>query len=60
MIHEIYDNFLGTWPWITAIGYKKLFENTATDYHWLCAGTLISDKFVLTAAHCTEIPNQIM
>ncbi|XP_060870725.1 venom protease-like isoform X2 [Metopolophium dirhodum] len=43
---------LGAWPWIAALGYLNLnMENPA--YEWMCAGSLISDRFVITAAHCT-------
>lgn len=45
----------GFWPWLVAIYKKRLHE---LQYH--CSGTLISDKLVLTAAHCLwlEEPSQ--
>ncbi|XP_050544574.1 venom protease-like [Daktulosphaira vitifoliae] len=42
---------LGNWPWIAALGYKTINE-TNNRIDWLCGGTLISDRYVVTAALC--------
>ncbi|XP_077300248.1 phenoloxidase-activating factor 3-like [Arctopsyche grandis] len=45
---------IGQFPWMTVLGY-----NVNGTIHYFCGGTLISDKYILTAAHCTKVGSHI-
>ncbi|KAI1693075.1 trypsin domain-containing protein [Ditylenchus destructor] len=50
--HRIYHGKevpLGKWPWMAAIVHRNDIP-----YTWHCSGTVISNEYILTAAHCVN------
>ena len=48
-----YQASVGEFPFAAALGYDKIKFNDHEADTFLCNGVLISEKFVITAAHCT-------
>ncbi|XP_063992075.1 venom protease-like [Diachasmimorpha longicaudata] len=48
---------LGAWPWIVALGYRS--KTASNKPRWLCAGSLVSSRHVVTAAHCVHRLNDL-
>ncbi|CAB3249017.1 unnamed protein product [Arctia plantaginis] len=44
-----YNAALGQFPWIARLGYVEDDE-----FDWMCGGALVSDRHVVTAAHCVQ------
>uniref|UniRef100_A0A1B6H1G6 Peptidase S1 domain-containing protein n=1 Tax=Cuerna arida TaxID=1464854 RepID=A0A1B6H1G6_9HEMI len=45
---------LGAYPWMALVGYKLKQSQETQVPRWLCAGSLITDLYILTAAHCLD------
>lgn len=48
---------LGEYPWMVALGYVSDHRGDDYEITFDCGGTIVSDFFILTAAHCVK-PNR--
>lgn len=46
----------GSWPWSVALFTREPYSGSPQDY--ICGGTLVSSKVVVTAAHCMQRNNR--
>ncbi|XP_055540540.1 venom serine protease Bi-VSP-like [Wyeomyia smithii] len=44
----------GAWPWIAVLGYRASNFDLTTGFRFLCGGTLITSRHVLSSAHCIQ------
>ena len=54
MTYSIYVKFtkLLQYPWTASIGTFEGSIQEVTDYSHICGGSIVSPKFILSAAHC--------
>ncbi|KAM7355855.1 proclotting enzyme-like [Cochliomyia hominivorax] len=47
-----YETRRGNYPWMAALGYRNEYDPNTIKY--LCGGSLISSRYVITSAHCVN------
>lgn len=56
MIHNGRPSARGSYPWMVYLSFMVMGRLRLTT----CAGTIINDRFIMTAAHCVEAPEPLI
>ncbi|XP_012542534.2 serine protease gd isoform X2 [Monomorium pharaonis] len=50
------ETFVGQWPWLVAFFFQDL-NNMFKLYEFLCAGTVLTTRHIISAAQCLKVPH---